>query len=156
MSNVTDAVLSQLIASCSNCTVTSSGIIDEQYFFCDPESPTSVTYRARLEGIAERDSDDFLSIIESWVRTGPNVTAGVALLVNRDCSSSISSLTNPEEGVCQIPTTAPEEPLLSPQTIGIIAGVCGVIGLMVLITLVVILFLWCKYCCRYKTPPPEE
>ena len=59
-------MLDQLTASCSDCGITSD-IIDRQSFSCYPESPTYVTYRARLEGTSETDSGSLISLIEDRV-----------------------------------------------------------------------------------------
>jgi hypothetical protein len=142
-------VLDVLRGSCANCA------IDEEYFACDSESPTYVTYRARLEGTSETDSGSLIPLIEAWARSGPNITAGGLLTVNSQCPVSISSLTNPEEGLCESPpTTAPDEQILSIQNIAIIAGVGGGILLIFVVFLVIGLRLCCKYSCRPK--PSEE
>ena len=148
LKNITYAVLDVLRGSCANCA------IDEEYFACDSESPTYVTYRARLEGTSETDSGSLIPLIEAWARSGPNITAGGLLTVNSQCPVSISSLTNPEEGLCESPTTAPDEQILSIQNIAIIAGVGGGILLIFVVFLVIGLRLCCKYSCRPK--PSEE
>ena len=152
---MTVAVLEELGDSCTDCVITSD-TIDEQYFYCDPESPVFVTYRARLEGTPYTDSSELLSLIEAWVEEGPNITAGGDLLVTPECPVEISSLTDPEEGVCEPPTPPPEDPgLLSLQTISIIAGVGGGVLLIFLVFMAIGLRLLCKYCCRAKRPPEE-
>ena len=75
LDDIVDALLETLTTSCADCAITSS-TIDEEYFVCDPESPGYVTYRARLEGTSETDSGSLVSLIETWVKTGPNITAG--------------------------------------------------------------------------------
>ena len=154
LDDITGAVLAELRDSCHNCAITSS-TIDEEYFACDSESPTYVTYRARLEGTSETDSGSLIPLIEAWARSGPNITAGGLLTVNSQCPVSISSLTDPEEGLCEYPpTTAPDEQILSIQNIAIIAGVGGGILLIFVVFLVIGLRLCCKYSCRPK--PSEE
>ena len=74
--------MDQLTASCSDCGITSD-IIDRQSFSCYPESPTYVTYRARLEGASETDSGSLISLIEDWVRGGASIIVnGVLMTVN--------------------------------------------------------------------------
>ena len=80
-------------------------MIDNQFFVCYPESPSHVTYRARLEGTSERGSDSLISLIEDWVRGGPGViVTGVLMTVDSNCSVAISSLSERE---CLPPPTDP-------------------------------------------------
>ena len=80
-------------------------------FTCYPESPTYVTYRARLEGTSETDSGSLISLIEDWVRGGAsiNITArgganmtgrGLILTVDSECSVRVLSY---DKEVCSIP-----------------------------------------------------
>ena len=79
------------------CAECESGIIDRPSFVCYPESPSHVTYRARLEGTSERGSDSLISLIEDWVRGGPGViVTGVLMTVDRHCSVAISFLSERE------------------------------------------------------------
>ena len=99
---ITSAVLHQLTVSCTECGVTSA-FIDTPSFACFPESPTSVTYRARLLGTSETDS--LISLIEEWVSGGAGIImTGVLVTVDSECPVAISSL---GEGECQQLTTEP-------------------------------------------------
>ena len=69
MKDITNAVLEELNASCTKCGI-SNDIIDKQSFFCFPESPTYVTYHARLEGNFKTESGSLISLIEEWVSGG--------------------------------------------------------------------------------------
>ena len=90
-----------LQASCGECV--SEMVIDNQFFVCYPESPSHVTYRARLEGTSERESGSLISLIEEWVRGGASIiVTGVLMTVDPDCSVAISSLS---EGECSPTTT---------------------------------------------------
>ena len=101
---ITSAVLHQLTLSCTECGVTSA-FIDAPSFACFPESPTSVTYRARLLGTSETDSGSLISLIEEWVSGGASIImTGVLMTVDSKCSVAISSLS---EGECQPPPTNP-------------------------------------------------
>ena len=149
LQNVTNTLLGVLNDSCTNC------VIDEEYFDCDPDHPTYLTYRARLEGTSEADSNSLVSVIEAWVRTQPNITLDEELTVDSMCSVLILS---PNEELCVITTspTDPEpEPVLSLQNIAIIAGVGGGILLICVVALVVGLRLGCKFWCRPKKPAEE-
>ena len=57
-----------------------------------------MTYRARLEGTSERDSDSLISLIEDWVRGGGAsvIVTGILITVDPHCSVAISSLSEPE------------------------------------------------------------
>ena len=95
LEDIAGSVLNVLTQECSSCT---SDIISEANFTCDPESPTHVTYRARLEGTSETDSSYFISLIEAWVTMGTTVTVGGEILtVSPNCTVSIFSL---EEELC--------------------------------------------------------
>ena len=101
MADITSAVLEELTASCAECRI-ASDIIDKPSFACYPESPTYVTYRARLRGTSEADSGSLISLIEDWVSGGASVVVnGVLMKVDSECSVAISSLSEK----CSPPTT---------------------------------------------------
>ena len=107
--------------------------IDEQYFACFPESPTHVTFRARLGGSSETDSGDSLissSLLESWVSGGATIiVTAVLMTVDAECPVAISSLS---EGECST-----ESPASSAEnTAGVIGGVVVAV-LFIIATLVV-------------------
>ena len=103
LQDITTQVLEQLATSCPEC---SNGIIDRQSFACFPESPTHVTFRARLEGTSETDSVSLISLIEVWVRGGPSIgVAGVLMTVDPQCSVAISSLSEEECSTPPPPST---------------------------------------------------
>ena len=96
LQHITAAVVEVLQASCGECV--SEMVIDNQFFVCYPESPSHVTYRARLEGTSEKESGSLISLIEEWVRGGASViVTGVLMTVDPGCSVAISSLS---EGEC--------------------------------------------------------
>ena len=99
-------------------------MIDNQFFVCYPESPSHMTYLARLEGTSERGSDSLISLIEDWVRGGSGViVTGVLMTVDSHCSVVISSLI---EGECPPYITDPPpstEPPLPPSTDPVIDGI---------------------------------
>ena len=105
MEDVSGAIIEQLTASCAECGVTND-IIDKQSFACFPESPTYVTYRARLEGTSETDSGSLISLIEKWVSGGASIiVTGILLRVDSECSVAISSLSEGECSPIQPPPT---------------------------------------------------
>ena len=57
-----------------------------------------MTYRARLEGTSETDSDSLISLIEDWVRGGGAsvIVTGILMRVDPNCPVAISSLSEPE------------------------------------------------------------
>ena len=106
MEDITSAVLEELTDSCAECGI-SSDIIDRQSFSCFPESPTHVTFRARLGGSSETDSGSLISLLESWVSGGATIiVTGVLMTVDAECSVAISSLS---EGECSMTTTQPPD-----------------------------------------------
>ena len=94
LEEITAAVVEELRIKCAECEC---GNIDRPSFVCYPESPSHVTYRARLEGTSERGSDSLISLIEDWVSGGPGViVTGVLMTVDRHCSVAISFLSERE------------------------------------------------------------
>ena len=158
LQHITAAVVEVLQASCGECV--SEMVIDNQFFVCYPESPSHVTYRARLEGTSDRESGSLISLIEEWVRGGASViVTGVLMTVDPDCSVAISSL---NEGECSPTTVPPQPPITSPSslppsvaegvgendnnndggtTTPIIAGVVAII-IVIIITVAVVLIVF--------------
>ena len=84
--------MEKLSALCPDCGVTQA-IIDKQAFLCYPESPSYVTYRARLEGTSEVESGRLISLIGQWVADGSGIIVnGVVMKVDPKCSVAISDL----------------------------------------------------------------
>ena len=134
--DIQNAVLEQILASCSEC---SDITIDRQSFACYPESPTYVTYRARLEGTSEMDSGSLISLIEEWVRAGVSIIVnGVLMKVDSKCSVAISSLS---EGECS-PSTPTQQPSTNPtdppsnNTTAIIGGVVATTVIVLIIAII--------------------
>ena len=97
LEDITSAVLQQLTTSCAECDITNE-TIDMQLIACVSESPTYVTYRARVDGTSESDSDSLISLIEEWASGGASIiVTGVLMTVDPTCSIGISSLS---EGEC--------------------------------------------------------
>ena len=142
MEDITSAVLEELTGSCAECGITSD-IIDRQSFACYPESPTHVTYRARLEGTSETDSGSLISLIGDWVSGGAGIiVTGVLVTVDFECSVAISSITERECSSTQPPTTdlttsGTISQSSSDNTAAIIGGVVAVI-LIIAITVTII------------------
>ena len=134
LEDITSAVLEELTSSCDECGITSD-IIDKPSFACYPESPTYVTYRARLEGTSETDSGSLISLIEDWVSGGTSIiVTGVLMTVDSECSVALSSL---NEGECSSSTTTSSSQSPS-DTAAIIGGVVAVI-LIIAITVIIII-----------------
>ena len=105
LEDITSAVLERLTVLCVGCGITSD-IIDKQSFSCYPESPTYVTYRARMQGTSETDSGTLISLIQEWVSGGAGIiVTGVLMTVDSECSVAISSLSEGECSPTQPPTT---------------------------------------------------
>ena len=133
LEDITDAVIEELTASCAECGITDD-IIDKQSFACFPESPTHVTYRARLEGTSETDSGSLISLIEEWVSGGTSIiVTGVLMTVDSECSVAISSLS---EGECSTTTDSTTTNTTLPTTIGGVVASLLIIALSVVIIVV--------------------
>ena len=133
LEDITSAVLEELTSSCAECGITSD-IIDKPSFACYPESPTHVTYRARLEGTSETDSGSLISLIKDWVSGGAGITVtGVLMTVDSVCSVAISSLE------CSSSTTTSSSQSSSDNTAAIIGGVVALVIVLIIAITVVIL-----------------
>ena len=90
LEHISDGVVKQLKAP--------RDIIDGEFFVCYPDSLLFVTYRARVGGTSETDSDSLIALIEEWVRGGGAsvIVTGVLMTVDPHCSVAISSLSDPE------------------------------------------------------------
>ena len=147
LEDITSVVLEELTDSCAECGI-SSDIIDEQFFACFPESPTHVTFRARLGGSSETDSVSLISLLESWVSGGATIiVTAVLMTVDAECSVAISSLS---EGECSMTTRQPPDTTASSETSqtstdntaaiigGVVVAVVFIIALTVLIVALVL------------------
>ena len=93
---ITREVIEKVAALCPECGFTDASI-DKQSFSCYSQSPSFVTYQARLEGTSQTDSDHFISLIEQWVMGGASVIVTEVLLkVDSKCSVEISDLSEDE------------------------------------------------------------
>ena len=131
LEKITYAVLEELTKSCVDCSTTND-VMDNQNFTCFSESPTYVTYRARLEGTSETDSGSLISLIEEWVSGGASIiVTGVLMTVDSECPVAISSLS---EGEC---LTSDNSACSCSDTGAIIAGVVIII-LIIAITVIIV------------------
>ena len=111
LGDITREVVEKLSALCPDCGVTQA-IIDKQAFLCYPESPSYVTYRARLEGTSEVESGHLISLIGQWVGDGSGIIVNeVVMKVDPKCSVAISDLGEeeciPVRPIVLIPTPIP-------------------------------------------------
>ena len=89
-------MLNQLTTSCPDCGITND-VIDKELFRCFPDSPSHVTYRARLQGTSETDSGSLISLIEDWVSNGADIgVTGLHMTVDTKCSVEVSSFSEEE------------------------------------------------------------
>ena len=129
-------MVDQLKSSCGEC---GSEMIDNQFFVCYSESPSFVTYRARLEGTRETDSDSLISLIEEWVRGGASlIVTGVLMTVDPHCSVAISSPDQPE---CSLATSSTTNAPVSDAVIGGVVAVVVVIAVTIAVIIIVFLIL---------------
>ena len=151
VTHITREVVDIVTALCPDCGFTDASI-DKQCFLCYPDSPSFVTYRARLEGTSHTDSDYFISLIEQWVSDGASVNVTEVLLkVDSKCSVEISNLSEDEctmKPVVVTPTPVSRpialdttEPTPSgqddPQSLTIILSVTGVIMIVIVVAIAV-------------------
>ena len=125
-------MLEELTDSCADCGITND-IIDNQQFSCFPESPTYVTYRARLDGTSETDSGSLISLIEEWVNGGTSIiVTGVLMTVDSECSVAISSLS---EGEC---LTSDNNMIIITMVVSAIVGIMVIAIIVVIVATVIV------------------
>ena len=147
LGDITSAVLEQLTRSCAECGITSD-VIDKPSFACYSESPSSVTYRARLDRTSETDSGSLISLIEEWVSGGPSIiVTGLLITVDPKCSVAIPSLSEGECSLTLTYTTDGGESVSTPNTVPIIGGVVAVILIITIAVVIIIMTLILKYRC---------
>ena len=144
LEHITAAVVMELKSSCSEC---GPEMIDNQRFFCNPESPSFLTYRARLEGTSERDSGSLVSLIEAWVSGGGAslILTGVQMSLDSSCSVAISSLSQPQcppssTDMPAVERSSDDEPAqVSDAIIGGVVAVVIVLIITIAIAIVIII-----------------
>ena len=112
LEDITNAILQELTVSCAECGIGSDSI-NRQLFACFTESPTHVTFRARLGGSTETDSGSLISLLDSWVSGGATIiVTGILVTVDAECSVAITSLSEKECLSDQATTSSPLQPSL--------------------------------------------
>ena len=143
LEDITREVVEKVVALCPECdfTVTS---IDKQSFSCYPDSPSFVTYQARLEGTSLTDSDNFMSLIEQWVMGGASViVTGVLMKVDSKCSVKISNLSEDEclmkPAIAQSVSPSPTTPMMpKEQDSSSLSTILTVVGIIVIVAIIAI------------------
>lgn len=102
-----------------------------------------MTYRARLEGTSETNSESLISLIEDWVgRGGTNViVTGIVMTLDADCSVAISSLSQPIEPECSTTETMSDSigtTKMADNTTIIIGGAAVIIVFIISVAIVII------------------
>ena len=96
LGDITREVVEKVVALCPDCGFTDVSI-DKPLFSCYSDSPSFVTYQARLEGTSLTESDHFISLIEQWVMGGASViVSGVLMKMDSKCLVEISDLSEDE------------------------------------------------------------
>ena len=91
-------MLNELSNSCQ-CQITADNI-DQEQLACFVESSNYVTYQARLGGTPEQESGYLVSLIDSWVSSGPTILVqGMLMRLGEDCTTTVSDLS---PGVCSV------------------------------------------------------
>ena len=154
-------MLRTLTASCGDCGITGD-IIDMELFRCFPDSPSHVTYRARLQGTLETDSDSLISLIEMWVSNGAYIgVTGLHTTVDTKCSVKISSFSGEECLIIPDSTSGPNAGTTDSTTDssgnttgpGIVAGVVTVVVILIIAISMIVVLLILKY--RHRGDPKK-
>ena len=137
---ITREVVEKVAALCPECGFTDASI-DKQSFSCYSQSPSFVTYRARLEGTPQADSDHFISLIEQWVMGGASViVVEVLLKVDSKCSVEISDLSE-DECIMEVTVDPRQDEVLTtepnPDSPSLTTILIGVIVIMIVIIIAI-------------------
>ena len=146
--HITREVVDIVTALCPDCGFTDASI-NKQSFSCYPDSPSFVTYRARLEGTSQTDSDHFIFLIEQWVSDGASVIVTEVLLkVDSKCSVEISNLSENEcvmkpaivqSSASPSPTTVlGTDPMPKDQDSSSLTTILTVVGIIVIVAIIAI------------------
>ena len=138
-------LIQELNKLCSFCGLT-SGNIRNGTFSCDGLID-QVVYRGRVIGNDRYNSDDLVSLIQSWI-VSDTAVINFGLLhfkVDSTCLSSLDSLDSPVCAVIQPPVTELQPPpaIASANTAGVTAGeaVTIVVGFLIVLILVGVVIL---------------
>ena len=109
-----------------------------------------MTYRARISGTAEVDSDFLISLIESWAMDGASVIVGGILMTVDYSNCSVNILSLDEVEGCSVGANSTHD---SSNTIFFIAAISGwsVAGALAACVAVVVAVCVVKRCCRKQT-----
>ena len=128
--------MEQLISSCTDC----NDIIDMQSLDCASESV--IIYRARLEGTSQRDSGSLISVIETWISSGPSfIVTELLMTVDPQCTVVILSLSDHGDCIQTITdttTSSSSSDSTSSDTAAIIGGVVAVVIVVGIVIIVAI------------------
>ena len=158
----------ELTVSCLDCGITGD-IIDMQSFSCFPDSPSHVTYRARLQGTSETDSGSLISLIEDWVDDGATIVViGLLMKVDSKCSVEISSF---NEGEClEIRNSTPPPKMIVDSTPRLNAGptdsanntispgaiIGGIVAVLVILIIAISLIIVVVLILKYRRGDPKN
>ena len=85
-------------------------------FICFPESPTAVTFRAKISGSQQVLSSQLISFLEEWTSSSVRILVQAQLLsVDGSCDVEISSASDPE-CVSVSTTSTPSPPVSTPPS----------------------------------------
>ena len=133
--------MEQLISSCTDC----NDIIDMQSLDCGSESV--IIYRARLEGTSQRDSGSLISVIETWVTSGPSfIVTELLMTVDSQCTVVISSLSDHGDCTQTITDTTASSSSSDSTSSDTAAIIGGVVAVVIVVGIVIIVALVIKSC----------
>ena len=125
-------MLNELSNSCQ-CQITADNI-DQEQLPCFVESSNYVTYQARLGGTPEQNSGSLVSLIDSWVSSGPTILVqGMLMRLGEDCTTTVSDLSS---GVCSV-FGAQTDTSESTNTGAIVGAVVAVVGVLIIAAIAV-------------------
>jgi deleted-in-malignant-brain-tumors protein 1 len=162
LTDIINAVISQVKSGCNGCTFTRDYIFNERFKCNSQEDETDqVTFRAQFVSPGTTTNTTILRIIDSWLSspdTVPTVSiAGVEYALDSNCQSSIASfdadycttrhtVVSPSSSSDVVTTNYPE-----PISTFAIVGIGSFIGVIVLIASMVAITTCIVYSCRHKT-----
>lgn len=135
LENIT-SVIEKKVSNLCMCKFANTNI-DSNLLNCSGKSTYFLTYRARLSGTSEVDSQELIAHIADWVSLGEELEIhGILMKIRQDCKVPISSF---DEEECEASADKEANDSSSRNSIIIAASITGGILLIIIVLIAIIL-----------------
>ena len=147
-SDIIQEVVNELNRRCQ-CSVEVDQITNAG-FICFPESPTAVTFRAKISGSQQVLTSQLISFLEEWTSSSVLILVQAQLLsVDGSCDVEISSASDPE--CVSVSTTSVSTPTVStPSPSGLNVTLISIIAVVAILLLAIIVVILALLLARWK------